>query len=757
MDNFEYSIQLNDRDWADFFSEAEECHLEEASLATADDQILSDTDPEENLQEEGPTRRSRQIKISLCSGELGPMSRIWAPTVHNIWGISDNHDVTPELHLSRDQDVLSGSEDEEDEISSVSRYLCDRDKTWQNQLDSTMLKTQMVSSCPSRTTRTSRSSRDIVSCEDLSHGQEGKGWTPEHNGADPLTSTLPNPFSSIQQSRIPYAKVEPWRNPGHNLDVTERPEGSLSSSMMGSPIEHSEEDSPGADILSTGPGTVFAPGQGRFYPVLMVGPQGEKSANARLSTLLPLACEDSSQKSIHISSTQGTQLGKYRGQGAHLINNGQQNIEEGSLGVELPILGGSGDEEVEDSRGEEVKSPNCNRLKWQSEIDNHHSKTQWYPHLDNLTEKMSLGEEVHGSLPDGNGIRRFGLLDSMPGSQTRIKTEGPVEDMAGIDRSVGKAISGDPTDPAPSTCTANPICIPNPDWEQQEGRDSGCFAPSIPDVFTPPEDKFTMTFPETYDFFFCENHEQGEPNARNIQANKPEALLVVDSEEAMSAPEIYEYFFCEGEKDDCMLERTPLVQGWCSRTRPPSPPAGEHSTEDQPTSISFPEAYEHFFDDSNRPISSHRGLFGMSSLRATGVPAAWRSFLPQRIRLQVKPVTSISTTEMKAGRQRQLCPLLMNPHLTKEESQEQGEASRKAIAIRGAHPRQLVIGQGDMCLVFLAFATWAVKTTDLQAPDAWKTALLANLGAVTAIRYLRRRARGEGGRLHQRCHEEPLL
>lgn len=28
-----------------------------------------------------------------------------------------------------------------------------------------------------------------------------------------------------------------------------------------------------------------------------------------------------------------------------------------------------------------------------------------------------------------------------------------------------------------------------------------------------------------------------------------------------------------------------------------------------------------------------------------------------------------------------------------------------------------------MCLVFVAFATWAVRTSDLHAPDAWKTGL----------------------------------
>uniref|UniRef100_A0A8C0JBH0 PPARGC1 and ESRR induced regulator, muscle 1 n=2 Tax=Chelonoidis abingdonii TaxID=106734 RepID=A0A8C0JBH0_CHEAB len=45
-----------------------------------------------------------------------------------------------------------------------------------------------------------------------------------------------------------------------------------------------------------------------------------------------------------------------------------------------------------------------------------------------------------------------------------------------------------------------------------------------------------------------------------------------------------------------------------------------------------------------------------------------------------------------------------------------------------------------MCLVFVALASWAVKTSNLQAPDAWKTVLLANVGTLSAIRYFRRQA-----------------
>uniref|UniRef100_A0A7N9CQM9 PPARGC1 and ESRR induced regulator, muscle 1 n=1 Tax=Macaca fascicularis TaxID=9541 RepID=A0A7N9CQM9_MACFA len=43
-----------------------------------------------------------------------------------------------------------------------------------------------------------------------------------------------------------------------------------------------------------------------------------------------------------------------------------------------------------------------------------------------------------------------------------------------------------------------------------------------------------------------------------------------------------------------------------------------------------------------------------------------------------------------------------------------------------------------MCLVFVALATWAVRTSDLHTPDAWKTVLLANIGTISAIRYFRR-------------------
>lgn len=37
------------------------------------------------------------------------------------------------------------------------------------------------------------------------------------------------------------------------------------------------------------------------------------------------------------------------------------------------------------------------------------------------------------------------------------------------------------------------------------------------------------------------------------------------------------------------------------------------------------------------------------------------------------------------------------------------------------------------CMVFVAFATWAVRTSDLHAPDAWKTGLWGRGGGWAGV------------------------
>ncbi|XP_041702111.1 PGC-1 and ERR-induced regulator in muscle protein 1 [Coregonus clupeaformis] len=69
------------------------------------------------------------------------------------------------------------------------------------------------------------------------------------------------------------------------------------------------------------------------------------------------------------------------------------------------------------------------------------------------------------------------------------------------------------------------------------------------------------------------------------------------------------------------------------------------------------------------------------------------------------------------------------------------------LQMAAANPRldaSLVpLRQSDMCLVCIAFASWVLKSANPQAGDAWKAVLLANISALSAIRYLRRRGREE--------------
>ncbi|KAJ8016483.1 hypothetical protein DPEC_G00007700 [Dallia pectoralis] len=70
------------------------------------------------------------------------------------------------------------------------------------------------------------------------------------------------------------------------------------------------------------------------------------------------------------------------------------------------------------------------------------------------------------------------------------------------------------------------------------------------------------------------------------------------------------------------------------------------------------------------------------------------------------------------------------------------------LQVAVANPRfdasLIPLKQSDMCLVCIAFASWVLKSTNPDAGDTWKAVILANLSALSAIRYLRRsKATGE--------------
>ncbi|XP_034609528.1 PGC-1 and ERR-induced regulator in muscle protein 1 isoform X5 [Trachemys scripta elegans] len=119
MENFQYSIQLNDRDWAEFYSAAEECSLIPAALATAEELGVSDI--EQGDGEAGSPRTARLITVRAGSTPApgpGPCPP------HGVPGeTAPPRPIPGHLFL---EEVLSGSEDEMD-LGSGRRVLCESD------------------------------------------------------------------------------------------------------------------------------------------------------------------------------------------------------------------------------------------------------------------------------------------------------------------------------------------------------------------------------------------------------------------------------------------------------------------------------------------------------------------------------------------------------------------------------------------------------------------------------------------------------
>uniref|UniRef100_H2RGX9 PPARGC1 and ESRR induced regulator, muscle 1 n=1 Tax=Pan troglodytes TaxID=9598 RepID=H2RGX9_PANTR len=211
-----------------------------------------------------------------------------------------------------------------------------------------------------------------------------------------------------------------------------------------------------------------------------------------------------------------------------------------------------------------------------------------------------------------------------------------------------------------------------------------------------PGSSFAVTLPEAYEFFFCDTIEENE---------EAEAAAAGQDPAGVQWPDVCEFFF-------------PDVGAQRSRRRgspeplPRADPVPAPIPED-PVPISIPEVYEHFF-------------FGEDRLEGVLGPA---------VPLPLQALEPPGSASQGAGPGTPLKPAVVERlHL----------ALRRAGELRGPVP-SFAFSQNDMCLVFVAFATWAVRTSDLHTPDAWKTVLLANIGTISAICYFRRQV-GQGRR-----------
>nr|XP_060615041.1 PGC-1 and ERR-induced regulator in muscle protein 1-like [Anolis sagrei ordinatus] len=205
---------------------------------------------------------------------------------------------------------------------------------------------------------------------------------------------------------------------------------------------------------------------------------------------------------------------------------------------------------------------------------------------------------------------------------------------------------------------------------------------------------------------------------------------------SMSGPEMYEYFFDEldeAQRSKDMVSTTSLLSGHQSTPSgiikdPNSKEAGDT------IQISIPEVYEYFFDNSTKGKRNWRGvLLSFPASEARKAARALKSLIGRHMR-RVKPQPTNHGEMLRRGSQGTLVLLSPGP-LT--EAWSRPEDLHMAV-MEPERPLRPVLTHRDMCLGFVAFASWAVKTSDLQAPDAWKIVLLANFGTLSAIRFFRR-------------------
>ncbi|KAM3617094.1 uncharacterized protein V6R79_002237 [Siganus canaliculatus] len=253
--------------------------------------------------------------------------------------------------------------------------------------------------------------------------------------------------------------------------------------------------------------------------------------------------------------------------------------------------------------------------------------------------------------------------------------------------------------------------------------------------------------PETYDHFFSEFDTENFfcPLITAGDQAKDELVPVFSYSRSttrnMQFPEAYDHFFASSSSDDSSVEsdeddiRGPVrVVSRFSRTASLS----KFST----------DIYDNFFTDSDlgqnflwKNILSFRKTrfteprvqtqapsgHPSESVKPSGRPLRWR-------------VNSVNVLGNEDGTFNDPLLFYLEDRISRQLSVQSFRSEDLQMAV--ANPRLgaslLPLRQSDMCLVCIAFASWVLKTANPQVGDAWKAVLLANVSALSAIRYLRK-------------------
>ncbi|XP_027688095.2 PGC-1 and ERR-induced regulator in muscle protein 1 [Chelonia mydas] len=769
MENFQYSIQLNDRDWAEFYSASEECNLIPAALATADEPGFSDL--EQGDGEAGSPRPARLITERAGStpapgpGHLPPH---WVP------GETSPPRPMPG-HLAPDEG-LSGSEDQMD-LGSGSRFLRESDTPGSPQQTPLMPSAQdrklPCFSGASSANPASHATEKPLQAQDSPRKEVGQAT--ERAVASPFAVQGGAGLAVVPHGYLPEGAPQKRELPGEHL------QGSPEKTESERPVHAADVSSP---ALAASGGMERPAGEKANWSLCLEpglpDPNSDISQNPSAEPLQPPCCRIPGE-----SRPAGKNPGERLGLGPALTAPGSPDDSPDVVQPRGPVHRGESHEHqgmptaagtlshgavarecstpamgfltpsslLRESKGEgRVAKPALGGLEGENEA---HATCSM---LGDEGRGLALGGQAV-SAPRSKGVKGP-AVQPFPGEVKTSRARPKQATDLGTHENMSLNQSSKPTPSQREECKSTPgkplrfgstVAFGGDAEDGAQGRQRSGLLGGMFHHHSAAEDsqegaRPTLTSLEMDDCFFCDAQEQeGEMKALGGVEKTPMSPCEKEQEvPEMYGPEMYEYFFNEpegsggGGHKDTFVEPDRISS--LEQTSSPgesqedlgSSPAGEPGSV-----ISIPEVYEHFFTDGVRGRKSWRGIFlSMPALEARKALVALKSLLQKSMHL-VRHNPHNRGVPVPRGSIKRLPLLQLTPH-GRIQLKPEDLGMAPARAERPHLP--LALTQEDMCLVFVAFASWAVKTSDLQAPDAWKTVLLANVGTLSAIRYFRRQA-----------------
>ncbi|KAM6109020.1 PGC-1 and ERR-induced regulator in muscle protein 1 [Pterocles gutturalis] len=729
MDNFEYSIQLNDRDWAEFFLASEECNLAPAALATAEEQCLSDIEQGDGVPGRDCRASTNEQIVARVGSKPEPGTGNSAPR-----GVPGDASLRwPAIgHLSL-PDLLSGSEDEAD-LGSVGRFLCESDKP----------------GCPSSAPMPSAQGTQPP-CPPTATIPSPAGGTAEGSPGQDTACEAAAPQSASASEKGATSSSQAMEPPSHPAGTRapepggdtggSQPHGSPVVTLPAAPLvmaaspKVSARKTPGSPSSASrsDPGLRGPPRDHPPSPSLETAPRVREEASGERAGGEPSSPSGSPDVVRPKVPGQLRKSRKQRGAGAgEAVPGDREPAGAAAQGAGVPGKAAlSSPLSSRKSKGKE-KTAKPAPVKLGIEEAGESKRPVPSPGTDE-------GEPSTSPSPKQK-VKELGTQS--PGKARATKHAKPAQAGGSGVRDIVPVIpASGAAAPEGEACQEVPEKPLHPKSVAAFGGDAADGAHGEPAAQTPRElgppcfaarapttaNTLDVTWPEMYEYLFCDS--QGEEEGMGSSVEEEATPL----EREISLPELYEYFFNEPEG-----KRKKVKGKDRKRKKFSSLDHAQQQNEDLDLApdkdslvISVPEVYEHFFPDGPGNRAGWRGIFSITPSSEVKKAVGALKFLLQRPMHLVRGQTPAPQAHVRrgSGENLPLVPVGRRP-----------ESLDMALALRGPEV-PLALTHKDMCLVFCAFASWAVKTSDLQAPDAWKTVFLASFGTLSAIRYFRRQVR----------------